>query len=196
MIRKIGNYTLVLALLLLSFACKKTSDVEAFKEADYKLQSVDKVELNGVNLLKIKTAQDMSFSDVAKLFSAFSDNNLSAVSTIGLDVALGEGQEERTMTVSQLKWQLLVDDQQAVSGIVDEPVELKNGLNVITVRSPLKLTEVNGRPDMSTLLQLATLLNQDSASTKPDIKLQIKPTILTSVGPLEIPSFITVTDNK
>ena len=195
MIRKFGNYTLLLALLLLSFACKTTSDVEAFKEADYKLQSVDKVELNGVNLLKIKTAQDMSFSDVAKLFSAFSENNLSAVSTIGLNVALGEGQEERTMTVSQLKWQLLVDDQQAVSGIVDEPVELKNGLNVITVRSPLKLTEVNGRPDMNTLLQLATLLNQDKAD-KPDIKLQIKPTILTSVGPLEIPSFITVTDNN
>lgn len=195
MMRKIGNYSLLLALLLLSVACTTRSDVEAFKEADYKLQSLDRVEVNGVNLLKIKGPQDMSFKDAAKLFSAFSDNELSAVSTIGLDVALGEGREDRTMTVTQLKWQLLVDDQQAVSGLVNEPVELKNGLNVITVTSPLKLTEVNGRPDMNTLLQLATLLNQDKAK-RPNIKLQIKPTVLTSVGPFEIPSFITVKDTK
>ena len=193
--RKLGNYTLVLALILLGFACKTKNDVEAFKEADYKLQSVEKVEVNGVNLLKMKGTSDLSFNDAARLFSAFSENNLNAVSTIGLNVALGEGQEDRTMTVTQLKWQLLVDDQQAVSGLVNEPVELKNGLNVITVSSPLTLTEVNGSPDLNSLLQLAALLNQDKAS-RPSITLQIKPTILTSVGPFEVPAFINIKDPK
>ncbi|GAA4438219.1 hypothetical protein GCM10023188_33320 [Pontibacter saemangeumensis] len=191
---KIANYTLVLALLLVSFACKTRSDVEAFKEADYKLQSVDRVEVNGVNFLK-KGVQDFSFNDAARLFSAFSDNSLKAVSTIGLNVALGEGHEERTMTVTQLKWQLLVDNEQAVSGLVTEPVELKNGLNIITVSSPLKLTEVNGSPDLNSLLQLASLLNQDK-SNRPSITLQIKPTILTSVGPFEVPAFINIKDSK
>jgi len=191
MIKKIGNYTLVLALLLLGFACKTRSDIEAFKEADYSLQNVERVEVNGVNLLDIKNARDLSFNDAARLFSAFSENDLNAVSTIGLNVALGEGREERTMTVTQLKWQLLVDDEQAVSGLVDEPVELKNGLNVITVNTPLQLAEVNGRPDLNNLLQLATLLNQDKAD-RPKITLQIKPTILTSVGPFEVPAFINI----
>ncbi|RDV16229.1 hypothetical protein DXT99_06045 [Pontibacter diazotrophicus] len=191
MIRKYGNYALVLALLVFSFACKTKNDVEAFKEAEYSLQSVDRVEVNGVNLLQKKSPQDFSFSEAAKLFSAFSDNNLNATSTLGLNVALGEGQEDRTMTVTQLKWQLLVDDQQAMSGLVSEPVELRNGLNTVTLRSPLKLTEENGHPNLNNLLQLATLLNQDKTA-RPKVTLQIKPTIQTSLGPIELPSYINI----
>lgn len=193
MIKMLGNYTLLLALLVLSFACKTKSDVEAFKEAEYSLKSVDRIEVNGINLLEKKNPQDFSFSEAAKLFSAFSKNDLNATSTLGLNVTLGEGQEDRTMTVTKLKWQLLVDDQQALSGLVSEPVELKNGLNTITVRSPLKLTEQNGSPDLNSLLQLATLLNQDKTA-RPKVILQIKPTILTSIGPFELPSFINIKD--
>lgn len=181
----------MLALLVLGFACKTKSDVEAFSKAEYSLKSVDKVEVNGVNLLEKQNPQDFTFNDAARLFSAFSDNSLSATSTLGLNVELGEGQEDRTMTVTQLKWQLFVDDRQAVSGLVNEPVELKNGLNTITIKSPLKLAEENGSPSLNNLLQLATLLNKDKAE-RPKITLQIKPTILTSVGPFEVPSFINV----
>ncbi|MHA6247572.1 hypothetical protein ACXYMU_06520 [Pontibacter sp. CAU 1760] len=190
---KISSYALMFAVLLLGFACKTKSDVDAFKEADYSLKSVDRVEVNGVNLMNVKGPQDFSFSDAARLFSAFSENKLKAVSTIGLNVALGEGHEERSMTVTQLKWQLLVDDKQAASGLVSEPVELKNGLNVITLASPLNLAQANGHPDLQNLLRLATMLNQDK-SARPNVKLQIKPTILTSVGPFELPAFINIKD--
>lgn len=193
MIRKFGNYALVLALLVIGFACKTKNDVEAFKEAEYSLKSVDRVEVNGVNLMEKKSPQDFSFSEAAKLFSAVSENKLNATSTLGLHVALGEGQEDRSMTVTKLKWQLLVDDRQALSGLVSEPVELKNGLNTITLKSPLKLAEENGQVDLNSLLQLATLLNQDKAE-RPKVTLQIKPTILTSVGPFELPSFINIKD--
>ncbi len=191
MVVKFRNYILVLALLLVGVACNTKSDVDAFKAADYSLEQVEKVEVNGVNLVQKKGPQDFSFSEAARLFSAFSGNNLNAVSTIGLKVGLGEGNEDRSMTVTQLKWQLLVDNQQAVSGLVSEPVELKNGLNLITLSSPLKLAEVNGRPDLNNLLQLATLLNQDKAN-RPKVVLQIKPTIQTSVGPFELPAFINI----
>jgi hypothetical protein len=190
-IKKFGNYALVLALVVLSFSCKTKSDVEAFSKAEYSLKSVDRVEVNGVDLLKKKNPQDFSFNDAARLFSAFSDNNLNATSTLGLNVALGEGQEDRTMTVTQLKWQLLVDNRQAMSGLVNEPVELKNGLNTITINSPVKLAEENGSPSLNNLLQLATLLNKNDTD-RPKVTLQIKPTILTSVGPFELPSFINI----
>ncbi|MCJ8166696.1 hypothetical protein MKJ04_17755 [Pontibacter sp. E15-1] len=188
---RVKNCLLLLVLLVLGVACKTKSDVDAFKEADYSLQQIDKVEVNGVDLMQKKGPNDFSFSDAARLFSAVSANNLSAISTLGLNVSLGEGNESRSMTVTQLKWQLLVDDQKTVSGLVDEPVELKNGLNLITVRSPLKLAEVNGRTDLNSLLQLATLLNQEKAD-RPKVVLQIKPTILTSVGPFELPAFINI----
>ncbi|MCX2741107.1 hypothetical protein [Pontibacter anaerobius] len=192
MTRKIGNYTLLLMLLVFNFACKTKNDVEAFKEAEYSLESINQMELNGIDLLKKKRPQDFSFNDAATLYSAFSDNALSAVSTIGLKVELPEGSQDRTMTVTQLKWQLLVDDQHTLNGLVSEPVELKNGLNTITIASPLTFASENGsQPDLQKLLRLATLLNKDSAN-RPKVTLQIKPTIQTSVGPFELPSFIKI----
>jgi len=191
MIQKYKNGTLLLALLLLGFACKTKEDIAAFKEAEYSLQSIDEVRVNGINMLDKKGAQDFSLGEATALLSAFSDNSLLAKSTLGLNVNLGEGNEDRTMTVTQLKWQLLVDKQQAVSGIVQEPVELKNGLNIITVNTPLKFAEENGGADLNNLLRLAALLNSEKEK-RPDVILQIKPTIQTSVGPVELPAFINI----
>ncbi|WP_347158914.1 hypothetical protein [Pontibacter chitinilyticus] len=185
------KYALLLALVLFGFACSTKNDVEAFKDADYSLKSIDEVRVNGINLLDKKGAEDFSFGEAATLFNAFSSNDLNAKSTLALNVDLGEGNEDRTMTVTQLKWQLLVDNQQAVSGIVQEPVQLKNGLNTITVTTPLKLVEENGNPDLNSLLRLTTLLNSDKEK-RPPITLQIKPTIQTSVGPFELPAFINI----
>ncbi len=181
-------------MLLFGFACNTKNDVEAFKEAEYSLAGVDSLVLNGINLLNKKGPQDFSFSDATRLFSAFSKNNLNATSTIGLNVQLPEGSEERTMTVTQLKWQLLVGEEQTLSGIVSEPVELRNGLNTITVKSPLQFAaDAAGNTDLNKLLQLATMLNQKDPDA-PKLSLQIKPTIKTSIGPVELPTYIKVKD--
>ncbi|MDX5480732.1 MAG: hypothetical protein LPK07_03530 [Hymenobacteraceae bacterium] len=191
MIRKFGNYALLLALLVLSVACKTKSDLEAFKEAEYSLKSIDEVRINGVDLLQKRKPQDFSFNEAAMLFSAFSENKVNATSTLGLNVTLGEGNEDRTMTVTQLKWQLLLDGEQTLSGMVNEPVELRNGFNTITVKSPIKFSEEKGGTNLNNLLRLATLLNQDDAH-RPKVTLQIKPTLLTSVGPFELPAYISI----
>lgn len=185
------NAVLLVALVLLSVACSTKKDVSAFKEATYSLASIDQVHVNGIDMLNKKGAEDFSFSEAAALFTAFSGNSLQANSTLALNVDLGEGNAARTMTVTQLKWQLLVNDQQSVSGIVQEPVELKNGLNVISVSSPLKFPEENGGASLNNLLRLAALLNSDK-ETRPAVTLQIKPTIQTSVGPVELPAYINI----
>ena len=181
---------LLLPLFMLS--CSTKSDVDAFKEADYSLVGIEALKLNGVSLLNKADINDFSFSDATLLFSAISQNKLAATSTLGLRITLPEGSKDRTMTVQQLKWQLLVDGQQAVSGLVSQPVELKEGVNTITVSSPVKLTGNEGSVDINQLLQLAMLLNQ-KGENKPAVSLQIKPTIQTSIGPFELPAYISVT---
>ncbi len=188
----LSSVAMAVGLVLLMFSCGTKSDVEAFKEAKYSLSGINEVRLNGVNVLNKKRPEDFSFAEAALLFSAFSDNNLSAYSSLGLNVELDEGSRERSMTVTKLKWQLLLDGKHTLSGIVDEPVELHHGLNTINVRTPIRLTEENGKPGYNNLLRLVTLLTKSEDTTRPDIVLQIKPTIQTSVGPVEVPSFISV----
>ncbi|MDO6388931.1 hypothetical protein Q4E40_02245 [Pontibacter sp. BT731] len=186
------TFALLLGIALFAFSCGTKSDVDAFKEAKYSLSGINEVKLNGVNVLNKKRPEDFSFSEAALLLSAFSDNNLSAFSSLGLNVELDEGSQDRSMTVTKLKWQLLLDGKQTLSGIVDEPVELRHGLNTINVRTPIQIAEENGKPSLNNLLRLVTMFSESGGSTKPDVMLQIKPTIQTSVGPVELPAFINV----
>lgn len=186
------TFALLLGIALFAFSCGTKSDVDAFKEAKYSLSGINEVKLNGVNLLNKKRPEDFSFSEAALLLPAFSDNNLSAFSNLGLNVELDEGSQDRSMTVTKLKWQLLLDGKQTLSGIVDEPVELRHGLNTINVRTPIQIAEENGKPSLNNLLRLVTMFSESGGSTKPDVMLQIKPTIQTSVGPVELPAFINV----
>ena len=184
------NYILVFLLLLAGTACSTKDDLEAFTEAEYTLKEVDEVRVNGINVLEKKRAEDFSFSDAAVLFSAISENKLKATSTLKLNVDLGEKHKARTMTVTQLKWQMLVNNEKALSGVIQDAIQLKNGLNTITVNSPLALAQENGNTNLNSLLRMATLLSQDK--NKAQVQLQIKPTVQTSVGPLELPAFINI----
>jgi hypothetical protein len=186
------SYLLLLAVLVFSFGCKTKDDLKAFKEAKYSLEGIDKLHLNGVNLLDKKRAEDFNFAEAAMLFSAFSDNNLAANSTLGLNVKLDEGSKDRSMTVTQLKWQLLLNGKQTLSGLINEPIELRDGLNTISVKTAVRLAEENGKPDFNNLLGLLALLDNQDKSKRPALVLQIKPTIQTSVGPVEFPSFINI----
>ena len=188
MYKKISVYVTVLWLMLTVSACSTKDDFEAFREAEYSLKSVDQVNVNGINLLEKKGAEDFSFSEAAILYSAFSENKLNATSTLNLNVELGNEHKNRTMKLTQLKWQMLVDDQKALSGVVNEAIQLKNGLNTITVSSPLAFDQENGGNNLNGLLRMATLINKD----KGKIRLQIKPTIQTSVGAIELPAYINV----
>lgn len=193
MIQKFKRFNLLLLAPLFFFACSTKKDIDAFKDATYDLAGIEALTVNGISMLDKKGANDFSFGEAALLFTAFSDNNLAATSTLSLNVVLPEGSEDRSMTVTQLKWQLLVDGKQAISGLVSEPVELKNGLNTLTVNTPIILTEENGKVSYNNVLQLTTLLNKE-ATNRPPVVLQIKPTIVTSVGPVELPSFINIKD--
>ncbi|WP_018478568.1 hypothetical protein [Pontibacter roseus] len=186
------NILLLLGVLLFALSCSTKNDLEAFKEAKYSLSGINEVKLNGVNVLDKKRPEDFSFGEAALLFSAFSDNSLNAFSSLGLNVELGEGSQERSMTVTKLQWQLLLDGKPTLSGLVDEPVELRHGLNTINVRTPIRITEENGNPGYSNLLRLVTLLTKTDGTSRPEVLLQIKPTIQTAVGPVEMPSFIDV----
>lgn len=193
MIHLFKRYNLILLLPLFLFACSTKKDIDAFKEAKYELEGIDQLTVNGISMLDKKRADDFSFGEAAMLFSAFSDNKIDAVSTLGLKVKLPEGSETRSMTITQLKWQLLVDGKQTLSGLINEPIELRDGLNTITVKTPIKLAEENGKVNLSKVMQLTALLNSE-ASKRPPLTLQIKPTIETSVGPVELPSFINIKD--
>src|SRR5687768_12267254 len=120
---------LAVVVLLATFSCKEASDLKAFTEANYKLQGIENLQLNGIDVTDKRTPFDFRTTEGDSLLTAFTTNKLNATTTLYLDVEMPEPEVTRTMQVTDLEWQLLVDGKETLTGTVQKPLDLKNGLN-------------------------------------------------------------------
>jgi hypothetical protein len=182
------NWIWVVAVCWAVAGCKNITDIKAFTEARYTLRDISDVRVNAINVSNKNRLDQFRMNEIATLLSAYNNNSLQADALVGLNVELQDG-SEREITVTQLKWQLLVDDRETLSGVVEEPVKLQAGLNMIPIRTPVVVTETDGQRNFQGLMQLVTMLSKEGVDRN-NIVLQIKPTVQTSVGNVEAPRFI------
>jgi hypothetical protein len=178
----------LVAVVWVAAGCKNISDIKAFTEARYTLRDISEVRVNSINVSNKSRLDQFRMNEIATLLSAYNTNSLLADAVVGLNVEMVDG-STREITVTQLKWQLLVDDRETLSGVVEEPVKLQAGLNLIPIKTPVLVTETDGQRNFEGLMQLVTLLSREGVD-RSNIVLQIKPTVQTSVGNVESPRFI------
>lgn len=182
----------LLALVTLSItSCKKARDLKAFTEADYALHAVENVRLNDLDVTERRSLYDFKAEEGDSLMQAFNNNKLRLSSVLQLQVTMKEPEKVRSMQVEQLKWQLLVDGQETLEGVVTEPMILNNGLNTLPVNSSITLSEVEGFQNYEGLSKLTTLLSQNR-DVRQHITVRIRPTVDTPLGSIELPHYITV----
>jgi hypothetical protein len=188
---KIGFAIVVLLLTIVSFSCKQASDLKAFTEANYKLQGIEDLRLNGVDVTDKRTPFDFRTAEGDSLLSAFTTNNLNATTTLFLEVEMKEPEVTRSMQITNLEWQLLVDGKETLTGTVEEPLDLQNGLNELPVSSTVTLAEVEGLQNYEGFSTLTTLIAKGK-DVRDRLVFRIKPTIKTPVGNVTLPDYITV----
>jgi hypothetical protein len=188
-----GERTVVITLFVICAftSCKKAQDLKAFTEADYALKAVENVKLNDLDVTERKSLYDFKPEEGDSLMQAFNSNKLRLSGILKLQVQMKEPEEMRSMQLDRLKWQLLVDGEKTLEGLVSEPMLLKNGLNTLQVNSSVTLSEIEGFPNYEGLSRLTTLLSHNSDLQK-HITFRIKPTVDTPLGAVELPNYITV----
>lgn len=184
-------YSLLLAVAVLFSGCKQASDLKAFTEANYRLQEVHDLQLNGVDVMKKRGPNDFTTSEGDSLLASISDNTLRASTTLYLQVEMQEPEEVRQMTITEMKWQLLVDGEETLQGVVREPMHLHDGLNELPIQTSVMMSEAEGVRNYEGLSKLMTLLSQ-KRDLRQNLTFQIKPTVQTPVGAVELPRYITV----
>ncbi|WP_347158918.1 hypothetical protein [Pontibacter chitinilyticus] len=182
-------YAILLALLV--FGCKQASDLKAFTEARYSLQQVQDVKLNGIDVMQKRNSNDFTTRQGDSLLASLSDNTLKASTTLYLHVQLPDTGEARSMTITKLQWQLLVDNSETLQGTIQQPMQLHEGLNKLPVNTNVLLAEPMGIRNYEGLSKLMTLLAKKQ-DLRRNLTLRIKPTVATPVGEVEVPQFITV----
>ena len=184
-------YNTLLAVVVLLAGCKQVSDLKAFTDAKYSLQEVQDLQLNGVDVMKKRGPNDFTTSEGDSLLASISDNTLRASTTLYLQVQMQEPEEVRQMTITEMKWQLLVDGEETLQGVVQEPMYLHDGLNELPIQTSVMMAETEGMRNYEGLSKLMTLLSQKK-DLRQNLTFQIKPTVQTPVGKVELPRYITV----
>ncbi|HEY4651989.1 MAG TPA: hypothetical protein VIG72_11280 [Pontibacter sp.] len=189
--RTISFWVGMLLLLAGTFSCKQASDLKAFTEANYKLQGVKDLRLNGVDVTDKRTPFDFRSTEGDSLLTAFTTNNLKATATLYLDVQMPDPEVARSMEITHLSWQLLVDGQQTLQGNVARTLNLQNGLNELPLTSTVTLAEVEGLQNYEGFSALTTLIAKGE-DVRSRLEFRIKPTIKTPVGNITLPDYIKV----
>ncbi|MFD2245507.1 hypothetical protein [Pontibacter ruber] len=185
-------YGLLLLLVLATFSCKQAQDIKAFTEAKYSLQGVSDVKVNDIDVEeRLQAQQGLSFGERDSLLAAVTSNSLQVSSTLALHVELQDSVEDRSLTVTKLEWLLLVDEEEALTGTINETIVLQEGLNTIPIKTPVGIAVSENQQNYAGLNRLISLVSKKS-DIRQHITLKIKPTIQTPVGAIESPRFITV----
>jgi hypothetical protein len=193
------RYSFIYGLLLLVFVlltgCKQANDLKAFSEAKYSLEEVKNLELNGVDVMHKRSHTDFTTTEGDSLLASISDNTLQATTILYLQVQMPEPEEARQMTITELKWQLLVDGAETLQGVVQQPINLHEGLNELPIETSVLMSEAEGLPNYEGLSRLITILSQKK-DLRQRLMFQIKPTVQTPVGEIELPDYITVSQGS
>ncbi|MEJ8757079.1 hypothetical protein WG947_08735 [Pontibacter sp. H259] len=181
----------IIVLLMSTVACKQASDLKAFTEANYKLQGIKDLRLNGIDVTGKRSYFDFKTAEGDSLLNAFTTNNLKATTTLYLEVQMQDPEVARTMEITDLEWQLLIDGKETLTGNVMQPLTLQNGENELPVRTTVTLAEVEGIQNYEGFSMLTTLISQGKDASN-RLVLRIKPTIKTPVGNITVPDYINV----
>ena len=180
------------------FGCSGVKDtIENAERLKFKLGSIDKITVGGVNLSNVKSVDQLNISQSAGLLATLASGSLPTSLTVNLiaknpDTYPG-GTKESSSLIKGLGWRLIVDDKELITGDIDKTIEIPGVGKQVTIPIPVKvdLMKMLGDGGLESIINLVSAMNgSNGASSK--VTLKIKPTIDTFLGGIAMPGEIDV----
>lgn len=174
--------------------CATLQQIAALRNVEFAIDGVGGGRLAGIDLARVRSVDDISAVDAARLAAALADDELPLEFTVDVR-AENPAENSTTARLVRFAWTLLLDDRETVGGVVDREVTLPPGEpQIIPVRVSLNLVEFFDG-NASELLNLA-LRFAGARSESADVKLRATPTIETPLGPMDYPATITIVSDR
>jgi len=199
---------IIAAILIIGFAeqsCNVVRDVSRtlanLKALQFQLHNVSSFQLSGISISNKSRVGDFSISDGLKLTNAISSKRLPATFTLNVlarNPNDGSGGTPSTSaTITNIDWRLFIDDKPTVSGVIATPIVVpaSGQETTIPVTINIDLYEFFGNEGYERIINLALALGGMS-SNPARLKIDMKPTVNTSIGSIRYPGHITVVNNE
>jgi hypothetical protein len=168
---------------------KQTQQVAALAKCDFRIISVEKINLAGVDLQHIRSVNDLTMMDVALVMGGFASPTFPLSLQLNVE---GRNPNATAAGLNKLDWILFIDDVQMTSGILDKPFTIPaNGSAIIPVEIGLDLKQALSGKSATAMLNFC--MNLAGAGTTPTrFKIKLKPTVIVAGTALTYPGYITV----
>ncbi len=197
--------TIVLATALSYQSCSTIKQISQtltnLKRLEYKIENVSNFRVANIDIQKISSIKDFSITDGLKLANAFVTKKFPADFVLNLNAKNPNNGSNNTTatsaTIAKLDYRLILDDVPTINGDISSPITVPGtGQSVnIPLNMNLDLYEFFGNRGYESIVNLAlTVGGLNSRPTK--VKLDIKPTVNTTFGPISYPNRITVIDQE
>lgn len=185
-----GRRSLVVLLATLGLSgCATLQEIANLRRVDFRLNDVSAVRLAGVDVMGVRSVEDLNVIDVGRITLAVARNELPL--QFVLDVAANNPAGGGAARLTALDWTLLIEDRETISGALDQEYVIQPGTSaVIPVPISFDLIEfVDG--SATDLTELVLSLANAGGSPK-NIALRARPTIDTPLGPMRYPEPIVI----
>ena len=171
-------------------ACKQLKELANFAKCEFKIKSIENINLAGINVQQVKSISDIGVLDAAKLMAAVTQNNFPLQFTLNVDV---KNPNPAQASLNKLDWILIIDDIELLQGTTQNRIQIapNGGITNYPLAFNFNLKEVlkqkTGQSLINFGMNLAGVGNQPSRVT-----LKAKPYI--NIGNIQIPypGYITI----
>jgi hypothetical protein len=188
--RPIASLTGVLSLCAAVAGCGTMRGVEALRDVDFELDRVTDVRVAGMPLREVRSPDDLTTAEGARLAAAALAGNLPMECNVVVR-ATNPASNAVTAELLRMDWTLLLNGRKAAAGVVDRRYSIAPGEAVkVPVHVALDLGDLL-RHHGPSLIQLALALAGETSSPV-DVSLRVVPLIDTPLGTMRFPAPITI----
>lgn len=170
--------------------CTTLREFAALRQVDFSLDSVNQIDLGGVRLDNIRSYDDLSVVELARLGSMLARERMPL--SFNLDIgALNPADNKVNARLVRFDWTLFLEDRETVSGAFNQEINLAPGTpQTIPLRIEFDLLEFFGS-NLTDLAELGLAIADQGGEPK-NISITATPTIDTPIGPIRYPESIRI----
>jgi hypothetical protein len=179
-----------LAVLTTALGCATLQQLAALRNVDFALDRVSEPRLAGIDLVRIRSFDDLTVMDAGNLALSVSRNELPLDFRLHL-IAENPADNHTDARLIRMDWTLLLQGRETLSGVFEEETVLPPGEPTdvpLTIRLDLMEFFEGSAQD---LLELALSVADQGGAPK-EITVRASPTIQTPLGPMQYPRPITI----
>lgn len=185
---------LALLPLLLLAGCATLGQLTALQDVDFSIEELSEVRVAGVDVTRVQSISDLSFSEGAALAGAVQRGDL----PLQVELTILARNPEENLADARLvrmDWTLLLEGRETVSGVFADEIILPRGEpTTFPVLAELNLVEFF-EGNAADLVEMVASLAGVGGEAK-EIELRASPVVQTALGPISYPTPIRIVGGR